>query len=384
MAGFRFAGSLAIAFFLAGVVSAQELPRGQVIDRVEIAGSDRQSYALYVPSNYSAGRTWPILYCLDPGARGRVPVDRFSAAAEKAGFLVAGSNNSRNGPLEPSELAIRMMLADTHSRFRIDDSHVYAAGLSGGARLALAWARNGQLAGVVASSAGFGTPTLPKQIPFLIFATAGVDDFNHDELYRMSRELARRRTPHRFEEFEGGHEWLPATLADEALQFFLGKVPAQAATPSKEQEKLAARFDRLMQDLASAGDGEKAILIRSLQKDSARSEDNGDRRVARRVLGGLSIETIERGRDLMGKGEYAAAAKLYETGVLLRPENDNSWYSLAVAQAGAGNTRRAIEALEQAIERGFKDAARIEQESLFARLQKEQRYGEMLRKLKNP
>jgi len=371
-----------IGLFLATTLTAQELPRGQVIERVNVAGSEGQSYALYVPNGYSPDRAWPILYCLDPGARGRVPVERFAAAAEKAGFLVAGSNNSRNGPFAPSELAIRLMLTDTHARFQIDDSRVYAAGLSGGARLALAWAQNGHIAGVVASSAGFGAPTLPKQIPFLIFATAGADDFNHDELYRMSRELARRNIPHHYEEFEGGHEWLPAALTAKALEFFEGKIPAQAAAQSKEMDRLASRYDQLHQEIATSNDVEKAAVIHRLQKDAARGEDSGDRRVARRVIGGLSIEAMERGRDLMTNRQYADAARNYETGVLVRPENSGAWYSLAVAQAAAGNSRRALEALEQAAEKGFRDVSRLKQEPLLMRLHKEARYQAVLQKMR--
>src|SRR5690349_17692119 len=124
-------------FTLAYALAAQNPRQGEVIDRVEVPGHSGQSYALYVPSNYTPERAWPILYCLDPGARGKTPVERFAAAAEKAGVIVAGSNNSRNGPLPPAQEAINLMVADTHERFRIDDGHIYAAGLSGGARLAL-------------------------------------------------------------------------------------------------------------------------------------------------------------------------------------------------------------------------------------------------------
>ena len=91
-------------FLLAAcVLRGQDLPRGQVIERVVVRDNERQSYALYLPSAYSSEHAWPILYCLDPGARGRVPVERFAQAAERAGFLVAGSNNSRNGPIAASE-----------------------------------------------------------------------------------------------------------------------------------------------------------------------------------------------------------------------------------------------------------------------------------------
>ena len=138
---------------VAGAQSALE--KGQVLERVAVRDHPEQTYALYVPSGYTPDRPWPVLYCLDPGARGRTPVERFAGAAEKAGVIVAGSNNSRNGPLAPSQEAINLMLLDTHERLRIDDDRVYAAGLSGGARLALGWAMGGHLAGVIASSAGF-------------------------------------------------------------------------------------------------------------------------------------------------------------------------------------------------------------------------------------
>src|ERR1017187_1583337 len=142
---------------LAGITLAgEELPKGRIVERVVCNGNKSQSYALYLPAAYSREQAWPILYCLDPGARGRAPVVRFQAAAERSGFIVVGSNNSRNGSLEVAREAIHWLLTDTQERFAIDDSRTYAAGFSGGARLALAWAGNGRIAGVIACGAGFG------------------------------------------------------------------------------------------------------------------------------------------------------------------------------------------------------------------------------------
>ena len=93
---FRF--GLILWLMLCAVAQADELPRGRLIEAVVCAKEPQQSYALYVPSNYEAGRRWPVVFCFDPGARGRAPVERLQAAAEKFGWLVAGSNNSRNGP----------------------------------------------------------------------------------------------------------------------------------------------------------------------------------------------------------------------------------------------------------------------------------------------
>jgi hypothetical protein len=347
----------------------------QEIKTIEVPGAPGQSYAQFVPTRYTAEHRWPMLYCLDPGARGRMAVEHFAAAADKAGFLVAGSNNSRNGPIEPSQTAIRLMVQDTHARFAIDDDRIYVAGLSGGARLALAWAagQNGGIAGVVASSAGFGGPTPPKQIPFRIFMTTGIDDFNHDELYRLSRELARRNVPHRFVEFEGGHEWLPASLAEEAFGYFLGTVPPRPADPSKEAERQAAEYERLLPLVESGDRG----ALKQVQKDAAATDDSPARRVARRVIGGVSIGSMERVREFMAEKQYAQAARAAETSVAVRPENANAWYSLAVAHAAAGNTKRALEALEQAAAKGFRNWDRAEAEPLLVRVRKDPRYQKL-------
>lgn len=353
--------------------------KGKVLDRVEVRDHPGQTYALYVPSAYTPDRAWPVLYCLDPGARGRTPVDRFATAAEKAGVIVAGSNNSRNGPLAPSQEAINLMLADTHERLRIDDSRMYAAGLSGGARLALAWAMGGHVAGVIASSAGFPNVNAPRQLSFRVYLTTGYDDFNHDELYRVSRELASRKIPHRYVEFEGGHEWLPASLTDEALAYMAGTVPDRAAEPSKQAEREASEFERRYGDIESADDGARPSIIRQVQKDAARPTDSSERRVARRLMGSLSIGSMEQAREAMSQRRFAEACRFAEIGVLVRPENGNAWYTLAVARAATGNTWRALDALEQAMAHGFRSRERIEAEPLLDKVRREKKYAELMK-----
>jgi hypothetical protein len=368
------------AALLAAVTLAAQTPiqTGQVIDRVEVRDHPGQTYALYVPTSYKRDRAWPVLYCLDPGARGRNPVERFAAAAERAGVIVAGSNNSRNGPLPPAQEAINLMLVDTHERLNIDDTRLYAAGLSGGARLALGWAMGGHLAGVIASSAGFPNVSAPKQVPFRAYFTTGYDDFNHDELYRVSRELAARGIAHRYVEFEGGHEWLPASLTDEALAYLAGKVPDRAAEPSRQAEHESLEFQRRYREIETATDGDRPGLIRQLQKEAAKPADSSDRRVARRIAGSLSIGSMEQAREAMAQKQYGDAARFAEIGVLIRPENGNTWYTLAVARAASGNTRRALEALEQALAHGFRAKDRIESEPLLEKVRKDKKYGEMM------
>ena len=78
------------------------IPLGQIVEKVVCAQDVNQTYALYLPSNYVSTRKWPILYAFDPGARGRIPVERFKEAAERFGWIIVGSNNSRNASIQSS------------------------------------------------------------------------------------------------------------------------------------------------------------------------------------------------------------------------------------------------------------------------------------------
>lgn len=220
---------------------------GRVMDPVPCSADPAQSYALYVPSHYTADRRWPVIYCFDPIARGRVPVERLRVAAEKFGYIIVGSNNSRNGPLAPTIAAANALFADTQRRLAIERTRIYLAGFSGGARAALAMAGAGKFAGVLACSGGFPGSNMPPQVPFVVFGTAGRTDFNYAEMIRLGPLLDGRRTPNRVAVFDGGHEWPPVAVADEALAWFdlqamrRGLVPRDdAAIRQQFQRRLAA------------------------------------------------------------------------------------------------------------------------------------------------
>jgi len=200
----------------------QDLAPGQVVERLEVLGDPTQSYAIYLPSGYSTNRKWPILYCFDPGGRGSLPVKLFKSAAEKYGYIVVGSNNSRNGPNVSLSLIIQTLWDDTHKRFAVDERRVFAAGLSGGARVAASFglAYKDAVAGVIACSGGFPSNVVPtRDTPFVYFATAGTDDFNNPELQKLDRAFSSLEKPHRLEVFEGGHEWAPAEVCMRAIEW---------------------------------------------------------------------------------------------------------------------------------------------------------------------
>jgi predicted esterase len=199
-----------------------EIPKGQVVEKMVCADAPDQTYALYLPTSYSPKRKWPVLYAFDPGARGRVPVERFKEAAERFGWIVAGSNNSRNGPSQPSAEALSAIVKDTQERFAIDDNRAYLTGLSGGARLVFHFAIGcqGCIAGVIACGAGFPVGVSPSPaLHFAVFSTTGTEDFNFGEVKTLDEALEKAGMIHRTEVFTGRHEWLPSSVAVDALEW---------------------------------------------------------------------------------------------------------------------------------------------------------------------
>jgi predicted esterase len=175
-----------------------------------------------------------VLLAFDPRARGDMPVGRYQAAAEKFGWIVAGSNNSRNGPAKFSLDAAKAMETDVEARFSVDPKRLYATGQSGGARFAidLVGSSKDKFAGVIPSSAGWppGAGT-GLELPFVVFGTAGTEDFNYLEITRTDRVLD---TPHRIRIFEGGHTWPPSEVAVEALEWMEIQAMRTGARPRDE------------------------------------------------------------------------------------------------------------------------------------------------------
>src|SRR5215469_14862761 len=109
---------------------------GTVNPKVVCSSNPAESYALYLPAHFSTNREWPIIYVFDPLARGEAATEVVRPAAEKFGYVVAASNNSKNGLEGGSREAAIAMWDDTQLRLPVDQRRRYAAGMSGGSRVA--------------------------------------------------------------------------------------------------------------------------------------------------------------------------------------------------------------------------------------------------------
>lgn len=330
---------LIAAFAFLGVASARvpnPLSPGEVIPKVICSANPQQSYALYLPSRFTASRRWPIIYAFDPAARGQVAVETIQAAAEKYGYIVVGSNNSRNSREAMSAEAVKAMWQDTQERFPVDEHRRYLAGMSGGSRLVTSMALqcNGCVAGVIANAAGFPVGRKPSTpLTFAYFAAVGSADFNFAEFFDLRRELEESRSQYRIRVFEGQHGWAPPEVWLEALDWmdmqamranFLERDSAriqqsyEAATQGAnrllaEKDFLAAFREsqfavREFKGLTDVSAAEKMVTELSSDKRVKTAEKEESSAVAdqRRLMSGPSDQMQALAEGNMSPGEFMA------------------------------------------------------------------------------
>jgi len=254
-----------VILLVASGARRQDLQPGVIIDSVKCAADPAESYALYFPSTYAPERKSALLIAFHPAARGRAMVEKYQAAAEQYGYIVAGSNTSRNGPWSVSATAAQAMWADVRQRFSIDAQRIYTTGMSGGARVAMQVALgNNNIAGVIASSAGYPDSQPRATVPFAVFGTTGTEDFNYIEMRQLDRKLT---SPHHLTVFNGGHTLPPDSVALEAIEWM--ELQAIQSGRRTRDESLVDRLleKRRQQIAASASPLETVHFLEAVVSD---------------------------------------------------------------------------------------------------------------------
>jgi poly(3-hydroxybutyrate) depolymerase len=239
----------------AAALAQSPLPVGQVVPSVSCSEVPGKSYALYLPSSYSRDQTWPILFIFDPAGRGITPVRLYQALAERHGFILAASNDSRNGPSAEQNVAAAAMWNDAQSRLSIDARRVYTMGFSGGARVAASLAircKSCRVAGVIAHGAGYPYEFQPsKQDAFAYYIAAGDTDFNQPELIAIGRKKEEIGSPYRTRVFHGAHQWAPGEVMADALQWIRLQA-MQSGTEAHDPTFIRGALDDAKKELATA------------------------------------------------------------------------------------------------------------------------------------
>ena len=254
--------------------------RGTVVNSVSCLQDPTQSYAVYLPSQYSPDRRWPIIYAFDPFARGEVPVALYKDAAEKYGYIIAGSNNAKNGPGALEMAAAQAVWQDTHQRFPIDKNRVYTTGLSGAARFATSFALycyTCSIAGVIAHGAGYPvTKAPPANDRFVYYVAIGDADFNYPEILSLRKAREKSGAPFKAKIYPGPHQWAPKDVVEDAFEWIELKA-MQAGTEKPNPEFIHRMLEKTRSEAEQAGQRGDVMAqfyaLRSLAMDFKGLED---------------------------------------------------------------------------------------------------------------
>jgi dienelactone hydrolase len=280
------------------------LAAGKVADSAICKTDRNQTYALYLPSYYSADKQCPIIYFFDAHGRGSLPVNSYKNLAEKYGFVLAGSNNSRNGTdWQATRQIVRALMDDTRSRINIDPKRVYTSGFSGGSRVAVTVAiAEGGIAGVLGCAAGFPREQQAGHNKFDYFGMVGDFDFNLTEMEQWDATLAQNGYTHQLLTSSGKHGWPSEQDFNTALLWIQANAIKVQVQPKN---------DTLIATLKN--DYESRIAAATKTHDWIKAHELADGEV--RLLDGLTDVSACRRRlaeIVAGKG-YKAAAAMQET-----------------------------------------------------------------------
>jgi pimeloyl-ACP methyl ester carboxylesterase len=252
---------------------------GQGIQQITCKADPSQTYALYVPARGDR-QPLPVVYFFDSHGVGSLPLRKYKTLADAYGFILVGSNNSRNGnDWATTERIWNRLYDDTRSRLRIDGNRIYTCGFSGGAKVAGYVAiQHPGIKGVIANGAGLPDGVSAGDLPFSFTAITGEGDMNMTELVAVTRDLDKTRTRHRILFFDGIHEWAPEATMRTAFGGLDLDAMAMGLIP-KDASKIDAYIRR--------GKQRVNVLIRTNKLVGARQECD----VAISYLNGVSGET---------------------------------------------------------------------------------------------
>jgi hypothetical protein len=176
------------------------------IDSVVFIENEALSYNIYIPINN--GEEMKTLFFFDPSASGFYPVNKYKALADKYSFILIGSNDSRNGPIEESFRIMDLVVTHSTKNFKVDERKIYFSGFSGGARTSVLYASiRGNSIGVIGCGSGFQPMFNPLDINFSYVGIVGNRDMNYLEMILNEEKLNPLKIDNFLIEFDGTHRW---------------------------------------------------------------------------------------------------------------------------------------------------------------------------------
>lgn len=171
---------------------ANQSPAEPPADLLDAFNSTEQKYELYVPEQYSAADSWPVVLFVSSGNRG-TGFQQWQQVCRRERIIFASPHAAGNNTPMPQRIRIVMdVLDDLRRRYNIDPDRTYIGGFSGGGRVAcsIAFALPEYFGGVLPVCAGGELrqeSSLRQRVidRLSVAQLTGESDFNRGECERL-------------------------------------------------------------------------------------------------------------------------------------------------------------------------------------------------------
>lgn len=216
------------------------------------------SYEVFVPERKNADQTFPLLVILDPHGSGKSALSHFRLAAEHYPAVLVASNLVKNN-LPGYEEVIQELIDDVRSKYPISKV-IFLTGFSGGARMAIGYAMNHPMNGLILSGALAGPDELQK-VGCLVYSLSGTDDFNFMETAQYLFQESSIPENLKIEFIHSIHSWPDSLTLADAFGFIQLACPETETTSDFLLKDFGKQQSEKIASLRSQGELLNALLV---------------------------------------------------------------------------------------------------------------------------
>ena len=424
------------------VTPSEQFRKDSLLATVVCKSAPSQSFALYLPPVYNDSAKLPLIIFFDPHGSGSLPLMKYKSLAKQFGYILIGSNDSKNGLSQDVLNQITStLLNEAKSRLSVNERRIVLAGFSGGAKVAILTASNNP---AIRNLIYCGAVTqLSPEVHLSLLGFAGTSDMNYTDLLAFDQSL-QKSVPHFMIEWNGKHEWpdsivftdafywltfnacrnheaekseslidhfisankkklistndaMESTMILSKIVFFLegladvnafsGRLAAIEESDAYKKE-INQKQALLRQELSLKQDYMGAFQEESLdwwKKEIQRIEQVSDPKIKpmyQRLLGFISLACYSVSANAIQQNQYELATKMLAIYKLADPKNADRPFFEACLFAKQNQNEKAINALHEAVELGLTDRSKILNEPALQSLQSSAGFQEIINSLK--
>lgn len=250
--------------FISSFALAQELRllKGAITENIVVNDSLNETFSMYLPTQFELSRTWPVIFVFDMKGNGKASLSMLMAAAEREGYVLAGSNNlSGSLSIAQNVLVANRMFNAVVNTIPVAKNRTYTAGFGTSARFAsILPTFVKEVKGVLSMGAAIANvDILNAKQPFQFVGIVNRNDYNFREMLESRVVLDKLKFSNQLLVYDGDNELPDAATIATAMRM-LTLVGMAKGTTTKNDSVITSSYHTFLAKSNSFLSNQKPIL----------------------------------------------------------------------------------------------------------------------------